>query len=176
MSLAASRVRDAIAYKFVSPQKEFVLCTDNLPDDLFAVSRYRPSAWGSVRKLNAKKFFHQTKFFRTLVMILWFLLAFVEVPAWCFGDPSVRDNFVACLDGVPNFGIPLLKQTASFALDFLCILVIGGELFLKIRFTGRQSFPGKRWYVHNFIDPAGNLRVVAYLRVICVQGTLFKFF
>lgn len=60
ITLAASRVRDAIAYK------------------------YRSSDWGSMRKLSAKRFFHQTKFFRSLVMVLWFLLAFVEVPSWCF--------------------------------------------------------------------------------------------
>ena len=123
IALAASRVRDAMEHK------------------------YRSLDWGSMRKLNAKRFFHQTKFFRGLIMVCWFLLAFVEVPAWCFQVPEARLDFASCLNHVPNFGIPLLKKSIGFSLDFVCLAVIGGELFLKIRFSGKRSFHGNRWYI-----------------------------
>ena len=139
VKLASSYVRDALKgrYNRFAPWAVDVVVAGSRKKD----TQYR---------LYLHRWLHNMRFFRTLNLIIFLSLSFFEQPIWCYKYDTMERNSCTNDDMNPHilfFGLPVLPQSVTLTVEFVCIFFFALEMVAKAKILGTAQFFRNRWYM-----------------------------
>lgn len=124
VGLAALYVRDAIHGRF-------------LGDDYLIEG---------LTRMHYKQLFHGLWYFRIANMCVLMSLTFFETPSWCFYSSSCGDR-----SKILTWGLPILSQRITIAIELVCLLLLGLELYMKYQYMGPRIYFVDKWHILQII-------------------------
>ncbi|GMF37593.1 unnamed protein product [Phytophthora fragariaefolia] len=139
VELAALYVRDAIHGRFLG--EEYLV--------------------DGLNRMHYKQLFHGLWYIRTANMCVLMALAFFEAPSWCFFLPSCGDR-----SKVLTWGLPVLPQNVSIAIELVCLTFLAMELSMKYKYMGSRVYFVDKWHILQIVFVLADF--VAVLTVLII--------
>lgn len=100
-----------------------------------------------LNRTHYKRLYHALHYVRMANMVVLIALTFFETPAWCFFSPNCGKSSTQIL----TWDLPVMPQSASLAVELICLTLLAGELAIKYRYMGRRIYFLNKWYIAQIV-------------------------